>query len=129
VPLYSACDSASIDGKGRNMKSPAQSNTAGIEIVIRHIVFFSARNPEDVEAIAAGLRRLGDIPHSMVFEVMTNTKTDPISGEIDVVVYGEFKDAEALAAYKAHPIYSETTAVVRPLRELRISADVVSTLS
>ncbi|ATU93961.1 Dabb family protein [Phyllobacterium zundukense] len=97
--------------------------------MIRHIVFFSARNPEDVEAIAAGLRRLGEIPHSTVFEVMTNTKTDPISGEIDVVVYGEFKDAEALAAYKAHPIYSETTAVVRPLRELRISADVVSTLS
>jgi hypothetical protein len=103
-------------------------NAAGTQTVIRHIVFFSARKPEDVEAIANGLRRLGEIPHSDVFEVMTNTKTDQISGEIDVVVYGEFKDAEALAAYKAHPIYSETTTVVRPLRELRISADVVSTL-
>jgi hypothetical protein len=97
--------------------------------VIRHIVFFSARDRKDVETIVKGLRRLGEIPHSKVFEVMQNTKTDPISGEIDVVVYGEFENAEALAAYKAHPIYSETTAVVRPLRELRISADVVSTLS
>jgi hypothetical protein len=97
--------------------------------VIRHIVFFSAREKKDVETIVKGLRRLGEIPHSTVFEVMPNTKTDPISGEIDVVVYGEFENAEALAAYKAHPIYSETTAVVRPLRELRISADVVSTLS
>jgi hypothetical protein len=97
--------------------------------VIRHIVFFSARDRKDVETIVKGLRRLGEIPHSTVFEVMQNTKTDPISGEIDVVVYGEFENAEALAAYKAHPIYSETTAVVRPLRELRISADVVSTLS
>jgi hypothetical protein len=97
--------------------------------VIRHIVFFSAREKKDVDTIVKGLRRLGEIPHSTVFEVMQNTKTDPISGEIDVVVYGEFENAEALAAYKAHPIYSETTAVVRPLRELRISADVVSTLS
>ncbi|MBB3235783.1 Dabb family protein [Phyllobacterium endophyticum] len=97
--------------------------------MIRHIVFFSARNKDDVGLIVKGLKRLGEIPHSTIFEVMQNTKTDPISGEIDVVVYGEFKDAEALAAYKAHPIYEQTTAVVRPLRELRISADVVSTLS
>lgn len=96
--------------------------------MIRHIVFFSARNKDDVEAIVTGLKQLGDIPHSIVFEVMKNTKVDPISGEIDVVVYGEFKDENALAAYKAHPIYSATTALVKPMRELRISADVVSTL-
>ena len=96
--------------------------------MIRHIVFFSARNKDDVEAIVAGLRRLGEIPHSSVFEVMKNSKVDPISGEIDVVVYGEFENAEALAAYKAHPIYSATTALVKPMRELRISAVVVSTL-
>ncbi|EJN00063.1 Dabb family protein [Phyllobacterium sp. YR531] len=96
--------------------------------MIRHIVFFSARNKDDVEAIVTGLKQLGDIPHSIIFEVMKNTKVDPISGEIDVVVYGEFEDENALAAYKAHPIYSATTALVKPMRELRISADVVSTL-
>ncbi|MDQ0997608.1 quinol monooxygenase YgiN [Phyllobacterium ifriqiyense] len=96
--------------------------------MIRHIVFFSARNKDDVEAIITGLKQLGEIPHSTTFEVMKNTKVDPVSDEIDVVVYGEFEDAAALAAYKAHPIYSATTALVKPMRELRISADVVSTL-
>lgn len=96
--------------------------------MIRHIVFFSARDPKDLEAIVTGLKQLGEIPHSRNFEVMKNTKVDPVSDEIDVVVYAEFEDAEALAAYKAHPTYSATTALVKPMREIRISADVVSTL-
>jgi hypothetical protein len=40
-----------------------------------------------------------------------------------VVVYAEFADASELAAYKAHPTYAEATRRVRPLRELRLSAD------
>src|SRR3546814_12129780 len=71
--------------------------------------------------------RLGDIPHSNLFEVMRNTKTDALSDEIDLVVYAEFADAAALEAYKAHPIWADTTATVRPMRELRYSADAVST--
>ncbi len=94
--------------------------------LIRHIVFFSAKRPEDVEAIRDGLSALGMIPHSTRFEVLLNTKVDPLSSEVDVVVYGEFADAAALAAYKAHPTYAATTAKVRPLRELRLSADAVS---
>ena len=46
-----------------------------------------------------------------------------MSDEIDIVVYAEFADQAALSAYKAHPIYAETTAKVRPMRELRYSAD------
>ncbi len=110
------------------MKSPAQSIASG-----------NSYDPPDPcspapvtkmmsEAIITGLKQLGEIPHSTAFEVMKNTKVDPVSDEIDVVVYGEFEDAAALAAYKAHPIYSATTALVKPMRELRISADVVSTL-
>ena len=53
-----------------------------------------------------------------------NSKVDPLSDEIDIVVYAEFSDEAALAAYKAHPTYAETTSRVRPLRELRFSADV-----
>jgi quinol monooxygenase YgiN len=45
---------------------------------------------------------------------------------VDVVVYGEFADEAALSAYKNHPTYAETTALVRPMRELRLSADVVA---
>lgn len=94
--------------------------------MIRHIVFFSARRTDDLEAIRTGLLGLAQIPHSSAFEVSPNTRVDPLSDEIDLVVYAEFENQAALAAYKAHPLYSEITARVRPLRELRFSADIVS---
>ncbi|MEQ1953620.1 Dabb family protein [Mesorhizobium sp. CN2-181] len=94
--------------------------------MIRHIVFFSAGSPENIGAVESGLRKLGRIPHSRLFEVSRNMKVDPIGDDVDVVVYAEFENEAALAAYKAHPLYSETTREVRPLRELRFSADVVA---
>ncbi|MBN9235384.1 MULTISPECIES: Dabb family protein [Phyllobacteriaceae] len=94
--------------------------------MIRHIVFFSARPGEDVEKVRDGLLALSGIPHSKRFEVGLNTKVDPLSDEIDIVVYAEFEDNAALSAFKAHPIYAETTRTVRPMRELRFSADIVS---
>lgn len=97
--------------------------------MIRHIVFFTAKRRDDLETIRLALSRLGDIPHSLAFEVVANAKADPMGNEIDVVVYGEFANEAALAAYKAHPIYDETTRKVRPLRELRYSADFRSTLA
>ncbi len=92
--------------------------------LIRHIIFFTAPSPDKVEAICQGLELLGTIPHSSHFEVRRNSKVDQISNEIDVVVYAEFADAAALAAYKAHPTYAETTRKVQPMRELRFSADI-----
>ncbi len=92
--------------------------------MIRHIVFFSAKRSDDIEAIRDGLQALGTIPHSTVFEVALNSKVDPYGNDIDIVVYAEFPDEAALAAYKAHPTYAATTAKVRPMRELRFSADV-----
>lgn len=94
--------------------------------MIRHIVFFTAKSPEHLDAICAGLELLGTIPHLSHFEVTRNTKVDQISNEVDVVVYGEFADEAALAAYKSHPTYAEATRRVRPLREIRLSADVVA---
>lgn len=90
---------------------------------IRHIVFFSARDKADLPKIVAGLSELAKIPHSSVFEVRENTKGDAWSSEVDVVVYAEFEDEAALAAYKADPIYAHAITVVRPLRDLRIAAD------
>ncbi len=92
-------------------------------MTIRHIVFFSAKDKADIPAILAGLRELGKIPHSDVFEVRENTKADAWSREVDVIVYGEFKDDAALAAYKADPIYAHAITVVKPLRDMRIAAD------
>lgn len=95
--------------------------------MIRHVVFFSASRPENVASIKDGLSRLSAIPHHEKFEVSFNRKTDPFSDAVDVVVYGEFADDAALAAYRAHPIYKETIRIVKPLRELRLSADFVAT--
>lgn len=91
--------------------------------MIRHIVFFSARDKSDIDAIVDGLSVLAKIPHSLHFEVARNMHADRISSDIDVVVYGEFADAAALEAFKAHPLYERSTATVRPLRELRFAAD------
>jgi hypothetical protein len=91
--------------------------------MIRHIVFFSARDKNDLETIRKGLSLLTEIPHAMLLEIGENVKTDQLGGEVDLVVYGEFADAEALAAYKAHENYQRSIEIVRPLREMRIAAD------
>ncbi len=93
--------------------------------MIRHIVFFTAA-PEQVDAVVEGLWHLGKIPFARHFEVTRNSKVDLFANAVDVVVYAEFDDEAALAAYKAHPIYAETTARVRPLRKHRYAADVVA---
>lgn len=94
--------------------------------MIRHIVFFSAKETADIGPIADGLRKLGGIPGALFFEVGLNAKLDALSDAIDVVVYAEFANEAALQAWKSHPLYAEAIRVVRPLRELRHSADFVS---
>jgi quinol monooxygenase YgiN len=94
--------------------------------MIRHIVFFSAKDAKNVEAIREGLSALAQIPHSLKFEVSLNRKSDPLSADVDVVVYAEFADDEAVEAYRAHPVYKESIKVVKPMRELRLSADIVA---
>jgi len=95
--------------------------------MIRHIVFFSAKNKNDVGDILTGLRILKDIPHASMLEIEPNTHSDALSSEVDVVVYGEFADQRALDAYKTHPLYQKSIDLVRPLRELRIAADTGAT--
>lgn len=85
---------------------------------------FSARAPEDVQAVHEGLCLLKANPHALRLEVARNLDIDPIPGDrVDIVVYGEFTDAAALAAFKAHDSYAASIARVRPLRELRLAAD------
>jgi len=84
---------------------------------------FRARRREDVEAVFEGLCILKSNPHALRLEVVMNAKVDPLGNDVDVVVHGEFADAAALAAYKAHPTYQESIERVRPLRDLRLSAD------
>ena len=91
--------------------------------MIRHIVFFTAINDDNIESIRKGLQMLTGIPHAQHLEISLNRKSDPNSKEIDVVVYGEFADDAALAAYKAHETYAESIRRVKPLRELRFAVD------
>lgn len=93
--------------------------------MIRHVVFFSVPDSADLDAVEAGLRLLEANPHAARLAIRRNLKGDAWSREIDFVVYGEFADEAALAAYKAHPSYEESIARVRPLRDLRIAADFV----
>lgn len=91
--------------------------------MLRHIVLFSAKNPADIPAIQEGLSILRDIPHARLLEVAVNERHDALSDEPDVIVYGEFDDAQALAAYKDHPLYQESIRRVRPLRDMRVAVD------
>ncbi len=94
--------------------------------MIRHIVFFSARNPADLDTIEAGLRPLERVAAASRLEVRRNLRRDQLDNAIDIVVYGEFADEAALDAYKADPAYARAIEIVRPLRELRIAADIES---
>lgn len=92
--------------------------------MIRHIVFFSAKEPQNRDAIFDGLSLLKKNPHAQHIEIARNMHVDAITGvEIDFVVYSEFADEAALAEYKAHHTYQDSIDIVRPLRELRIAAD------
>jgi hypothetical protein len=86
--------------------------------MIRHIVFFTLKDPREAPDIIGDLKRLGAIPGSTLFEVTHNRKADLFGNEIDIV------DIAALHAYKKHPIYMDVTNTVRPRRELRFAADV-----
>lgn len=91
---------------------------------LRHVVFFRAKERADVDRVFDGLSILEANPHADVISVRKNTHNDALSDEIDVVVYAEFKDMDALEAYKAHPLYQKSIDIVRPLRDLRVAADI-----
>ncbi|WP_407185376.1 Dabb family protein [Bradyrhizobium centrosematis] len=91
--------------------------------MIRHIVFFTARDKAGIDQILKGLSVLISIPHAHRLEIACNRKSDQLGNDIDIVVYGEFVSETDLAAYKAHELYQEAIRCVRPLRELRFAAD------
>ena len=92
--------------------------------MIRHIVFFTLKDPREAPEIIGCLKRLGTIPGSTLFEVTQNRKADLFANDIDVVVSSEFPNIDALHAYKKHPTYMDVTNTVRPRRELRFAADI-----
>lgn len=91
--------------------------------MIRHIVFFTAKDKANIDEIVDGLSILATIPYARRLEVALNRKIDQLGNDIDVIVYGEFDSEAELAAYKTHDIYQESIRRVQPLRDLRYAAD------
>ncbi|OAN81139.1 stress responsive protein [Sulfitobacter pontiacus] len=91
--------------------------------MIRHVVFFSAKDPRDIDQIVDSLSMLSAIPSVKHFEVSRNRNEDRFANDVDVIVYAEFEDDAALKAYRAHQIYQDCIDLVRPLRDMRIAAD------
>ena len=91
--------------------------------MIKHIVAFSAKNPQDVPTIKEALEKMGSIPTVRHWEVSRNAKRDSLSKEMDVVIYSEFDSWPDLEAFQAHPTYQDTINIVRPLRDQRIVID------
>lgn len=92
--------------------------------MIKHIVFFTAKDPKDIDTIYTALKTLETIEGNWTVKVSKNMKIDKIANEIDVVVYGEFPDEAALDRYKDDPVYHLSTKTVRPLRDKRYAVDV-----
>ena len=94
--------------------------------MIRHIAFFSTLDPKNLDAIEAGLWVLKDNPHAVRFSVSRNLNLDEIPGpHPDFVVMADIENEDELAAYKAHPLYAESIRLVRPLRDIRVAADLL----
>ena len=92
------------------------------DTVIRHSVFCTVPE-ENRDAVRKGLSGLTAIPHALKLEIGENVKKDQWGNSVDFIVYGEFENEAALAAYKADPAYDLSTRTVKPLRETRVAAD------
>jgi Fe2+ or Zn2+ uptake regulation protein len=91
--------------------------------VIRHLVLFSVRDVADLPTIRRTLTGLAEIGSVRAFELGEDRGHDEHSDRVDLVVHAVFDDEAGLAAFKADERYHASTAVVRPLRELRVATD------
>lgn len=91
--------------------------------MIRHIAFFSAKDPKDIDLIATTLAGYSEIPGVKNFEIGRNRKIDALENDVDIVLHAQFETEADLIAYKEHPLYLAGIDIVRPIRELRIAAD------
>jgi hypothetical protein len=94
--------------------------------MIGHVVFFSARDKNNIAAVITDLSVLQTNPYVYTIEISRNLQADELTGGmLDVIVYAEFADENQLAVYKAYPVYRQSIAMVRPLRKLCINADFI----
>jgi uncharacterized protein YceH (UPF0502 family) len=82
--------------------------------MIRHIVLWRLKSPDDFEKVRETLeRQAGRIPGLLAVEVGRSFNTGRRA--VDFALICDFESREALEAYHRHPAHMETRAVVDPL--------------
>ena len=90
--------------------------------MIGHIVMWKLNNPLDAPHFKAQLDTcLNLVPGMRRFEVAI--RTPALEANCDVVLYSEFTDASALAAYQNHPHHQQISAGLGALRDTRSVLD------
>ena len=80
------------------------------------------KNPADAPHFKAQLYSCIDLVSGMrKFEVAT--RTPELDANCDVVLYSEFEDAAALAAYQNHPHHQQISTALGALRDTRSVLD------
>lgn len=92
--------------------------------MVKHIVLYTLKEGIDkdaaVELIASKLEPLvGKIPGLLHMEVRR------CYAGMDYALYSEFESAEAVTAYRAHPLHQEAKSHFHHMLQTRISADYV----
>jgi len=86
--------------------------------MIRHIVIFTLKRPEDAPKVKALLDSCkGLVPGMHEFDV--GIKTEGLEANADVVLISTFADAAALAAYQPHPHHQGVVALIREMAATR----------
>lgn len=84
--------------------------------MIKHIVAFKLKNPDDAQAMKAILMQLKDATEEIrLWEVGINI--GPSSQPYEVVIYSEFDSMEALATFRNHPKHAEAKRAIAGLIE------------
>ena len=82
--------------------------------MIRHIVLWRLKSPEDFDKVREMLeRQVGRIPGLVSVEVGRSFNTGRRA--VDFALICDFESREALEAYHRHPAHMETRAIVDPL--------------
>ena len=90
--------------------------------MIKHVVMWKLKNAADAPHFKAQLDTCIDlVPGMRRFEVAT--RTPALDANCDVVLYSEFEDAAALAAYQNHPHHQQISTGLGALRDTRSVLD------
>ena len=90
--------------------------------MIKHVVMWKLKNAADAPHFKAQLDTCIDlVPGMRRFEVAT--RTPELDANCDVVLYSEFEDAAALAAYQNHPHHQQISTGLGVLRDTRSVLD------